>query len=74
MSDLGEQIKRLRVARGFSQAALAQKAKLSLVYIVKLEGGARQSPSFPALARIARTLGATLTIRLVPKTKKRPVV
>jgi transcriptional regulator with XRE-family HTH domain len=61
---LGDQIRQLRLKRGLTQDQLAAKAKLSRIYIAKLEGGDRMSPSFPALARIARALGAKLHINL----------
>ena len=61
---VGDQIRQLRLKRGLTQDQLAAKARLSRIYIAKLEGGDRISPSFPALARIARALGATLHIDL----------
>jgi transcriptional regulator with XRE-family HTH domain len=65
MLPLGEQIKRLREERGLTQEVLASRAKLSRIYIAKLEAGDRASPSFPALQRIARALGVKLRIDLV---------
>jgi transcriptional regulator with XRE-family HTH domain len=65
MLRLGEQIRRLREERGLTQEALANRAKLSRIYIAKLEAGDRASPSFPALKRIARALGVKLRIALV---------
>ena len=62
---LGEQIRVLRERRGLTREQLAAKTGLSAVYIKKLEAGDRQSPSLPALARIARALGATLRVDLV---------
>jgi transcriptional regulator with XRE-family HTH domain len=53
--------------RGLTQEALAAKAGLSRIYIAKLEAGERASPSFPVLERIARALGATLSVELVAK-------
>jgi len=61
---IGERIRALRVKRGLTQDQLAAKARLSRIYIAKLEGGERMSPSFPALVRIARAVGAKLRIEL----------
>jgi transcriptional regulator with XRE-family HTH domain len=61
---LGQQIKRLREARELTQDELAARAKLSRIYIAKLEAGERLSPSLPALERIARALGVKLRIEL----------
>jgi transcriptional regulator with XRE-family HTH domain len=61
---LGEQIRRARTERGLTQEQLADMAQLSRVYIQKIELGERVSPSFPALERIARALGATLHVTL----------
>jgi HTH-type transcriptional regulator, competence development regulator len=68
---LGEQIRMLREKRGFSREALAAETGLSAVYIKKLEAGERTSPSFPALERISRALGATLVINLVEGRRRR---
>ena len=68
---LGEQIRELRQWRRLTQADLAQEARLSLIYVKKLEAGDRRSPSFPALARIAQALDATLHVELVGRTARR---
>jgi transcriptional regulator with XRE-family HTH domain len=62
---LSRQIRHLRLTRGLTQAELAKRAGLSWIYIAKLEGGDRVSPSLPVLARIARALGSKLRIELV---------
>lgn len=62
---LGERIKQLREERGLTQEELASRARLSRIYIAKLEQGDRLSPSFPALERIARALGVRVRIDLV---------
>ncbi len=59
------QIRQLRTRRGLTQADLARRARLSWIYIAKLEGGDRVSPSLPALERIARALGTKLRIELI---------
>ena len=63
--DVGKLIRELRTRQGLSQERLAQKARLSRIYIAKLEAGERGSPSIPALQRIAGALGAKLKINLV---------
>jgi len=62
---LGAQIKELRIRREMTQEQLAVRARLSRIYIAKLEGGERTSPSVPALRRIAQALRAKLVIDLV---------
>lgn len=62
---LGERIRELREKRGLTRETLAGKTGVSAVYIKKLEAGERTSPSLPALASIARALGAMLEIKLV---------
>ena len=65
IANIGGVIRELRIRQGLSQERLAQKARLSRIYIAKLEAGERGSPSIPALQRIARALGAKLKIDLV---------
>ena len=60
----GTQIREWRLRRGLTQAALAQRAGLSWIFIAKVEGGARL-PSWPTLERIARVLKVTVRIELV---------
>ena len=67
----GERIRELREKRGLTREALAEKTDVSAVYIKKLEAGERTSPSLPALASIARALGATLRIELVERASAR---
>jgi len=50
-------VKRLRRAKGWTQADLAQKAKVSRAYITMLESGVRKTPSVPMLRRLAKALG-----------------
>jgi transcriptional regulator with XRE-family HTH domain len=70
---LGARIKELREAHDprMTQEELAARSGLSLVYIRKLEQGGRTSPSFEALDRIARALGATLHVDLVERAARR---
>ena len=67
----GKRIRELREKRGLTREALAEKTGVSAVYIKKLEAGERTSPSLPALASIARALGATLRIELVERAPAR---
>jgi transcriptional regulator with XRE-family HTH domain len=67
----GERIRELREKRRLTREALAEKTGVSAVYIKKLEAGERTSPSLPALASIARALGATLQIELVERATAR---
>ena len=62
---IGKQIRQRRLRRGLTQADLARRAGLSWIYIAKLEAGDRRSPSFAALERIARVLGAKLRVDLI---------
>ncbi len=64
-SPLGARIRRLRHARGLTQGEVATRARLSWIYIAKLEAGDRRAPSLGVLERIARALGARLRIELV---------
>jgi transcriptional regulator with XRE-family HTH domain len=57
---LGGRIKAAREQGGLTQNELAARAGISRIYIAKLEGGARNSPSLPVLDRIAKALGVTL--------------
>ena len=61
---LGQRVRQLRLRRGMTQAALAQRAAVSLIYIKKLEAGEFTSPSFPVLERIAKALKARLQVEL----------
>jgi transcriptional regulator with XRE-family HTH domain len=54
-------IKRLREAKGMTQAELAKKAKVKRPYITMLETGQRKAPSLAALQRIAKALGVPVT-------------
>src|SRR5262245_34719507 len=67
----GRRIRELREKRGLTREALAEQTHLSVVYLKKLEAGERKSPSLPALASIARALGATLQIELVERAMAR---
>ena len=57
---LGARIKAARERSSLTQNELATRAGVSRIYIAKLEGGDRQSPSLPVLDRIAKALGVPL--------------
>ena len=48
-------LKRLRISKGLSQAALAKKARITREYVNKLEAG-RYDPTVGVLQRIAKAL------------------
>ena len=52
---MGARIRRLRKARGMSQQDLADKARLTRVFITRVEAG-RQDPSLSTINAIARAL------------------
>ena len=66
--ELGERIKALRERRGLTQAQLADRVDLSVIFIRKLEAGERNA-SFETLERIARELRVTLRVDLVERRK-----
>ncbi len=49
-------LKKLRTAKGLSRYALAKKARISGVYVAKLEAG-RSDPTIGMLTRLAKALG-----------------
>lgn len=55
---IGERLRRLRVARGFSQRELSSPG-VSYAYISRIEAGARR-PSVKALRQLARKLGVSV--------------
>jgi len=60
---MGARIRRLRKAKGLSQAALAKGAHLTRVYITRLEAG-RQDPSLSTINALAKALGVPVTALL----------
>lgn len=58
---VGENIARLRDARGLASGTLAARCGLSRAYLWKLERGEVENPGVATLDRIARALGARLT-------------
>jgi transcriptional regulator with XRE-family HTH domain len=57
----GRLIRALRIHRGFSVRALAEKAKVAAGYISELENGKKADPGLDVLRRLARALRAPLT-------------
>ena len=62
----GLNIRRLRLKKGLSQAALARRAGISANYVGTLERGV-QNPSLTSLASLAKGLGCSMSeeVRLV---------
>jgi len=54
----GQNVARLRVAKGMSQDQLAERADLDRTYVSGIERGLR-NPGIKAVLRIARALGAS---------------
>jgi transcriptional regulator with XRE-family HTH domain len=55
-----KKLKRLREAKGLSQAALAARAGITREYVNKLEAG-RYDPTVGTLRRLAKALGVPVT-------------
>jgi transcriptional regulator with XRE-family HTH domain len=53
---VGMRIRKLRTAKGLSQAKLAKKARLTRVYVTRLEAG-QQDPSLSTINALAKALG-----------------
>ncbi len=53
---LGMRLKQLRTARGMTQVALANKARVTQGYIAQLERGIQKDPSLSTLKRLAKAL------------------
>lgn len=69
--DLGRQILDLRLARGWTQKDLAERAGTKQANISKLENGLL-NPSVDMLQRVANALGADLHVALEPAGQSRP--
>jgi transcriptional regulator with XRE-family HTH domain len=57
---MGRRLRRLREARGLTQAALAKRARITREYVVRLEAG-RYDPTLSVSARLAKALGVPVT-------------
>ena len=53
---MGKTLKRLRIAKKFSQAVLAERAGLSREYVNKIEAG-RYDPPLSTINALAKALG-----------------
>ena len=60
---MGKRLKRLRVGKDMSQAALAKRAGLTREYVNKLEAG-KQDPSLSTLNALAKALGVPVAALL----------
>lgn len=56
---LGKRVRHLRLRRGWSQEALAEKADLDPTYVGDIERGQR-NPSYLSLVKLARALNISL--------------
>jgi len=56
---LGQRLKRLRLAHGLSQEALATRARITREYVNKLEAG-RYDPTISVVQRLAKALKVTI--------------
>lgn len=54
-------LKRFREARGLSQLALANLAKINQAYISELEAGTKRNPGLAICRKLAKALGVSLT-------------
>jgi transcriptional regulator with XRE-family HTH domain len=60
---IGIKLKQIREAKGLSQTALAQKARVSRAYVFRLEAGG-SDPTVGVLQRLAKALGVPVTALL----------
>jgi len=63
--ELGRRVRELRVQQGLNQTELARRAGMTQPAVARFEAGGTV-PMLPVLERLARSLGAELTVRLVP--------
>ena len=57
---MGTRIKKLRAAKGMSQEALVQRAKITREYVNRLEAG-QYDPTVGVVQRLANALDVTVT-------------
>jgi DNA-binding XRE family transcriptional regulator len=57
-SEMGKNVRHLRIAAGLTQTVLAERAGMNRTHLSRLEGG-RLMPTFPTLKRLAKTLQVT---------------
>jgi transcriptional regulator with XRE-family HTH domain len=58
---IGRMLRTMRVEKGYSQIALAKRAKVTNVYLSQLENGKKKNPSLAVLRRLAKALGVPVT-------------
>ena len=63
--ELGRQVRELRIQQGLSQTELASRAGMTQPAVARFEAGGTV-PTLPLLERVARALGAELTVQLGP--------
>ncbi|MCA1695972.1 MAG: helix-turn-helix domain-containing protein [Actinobacteria bacterium] len=63
--ELGQRVRELRVQQGLSQTELARRAGMTQPAVARFEAGGTV-PTLPVLERLARSLGAELTVQLAP--------
>ncbi|MDQ4010911.1 MAG: helix-turn-helix domain-containing protein [Actinomycetota bacterium] len=61
--ELGRRVRELRVHQGLSQTELARRAGMTQPAVARFEAGGTV-PTLPVLERLARSLGAMLTVQL----------
>lgn len=61
--ELGRRVRELRIEQGLSQSELARRAGMTQPAVARFEAGGTV-PTLPVLKRLARSLGAELTVRL----------
>lgn len=61
--ELSRRVRELRVGQGLSQTELARRAGMTQPAVARFEAGGTV-PTLPVLERLARSLGAELTVRL----------
>jgi len=64
--ELGRTVRELRHGRGWSQTDLARAAGMTQSAVARFEAGGTV-PTLPVLERLARALGANLTITVTPR-------
>jgi transcriptional regulator with XRE-family HTH domain len=64
--ELGRSVRHLREQRGWSQARLAEAARMTQSAVARFEAGGTV-PTLPILERLARALGADLNVDLRPR-------
>jgi transcriptional regulator with XRE-family HTH domain len=57
---MGKRLREIRMDKGFSQAALAKRARLTREYVNKIEAG-RYDPPLSTINALARALGVPVT-------------